>query len=45
MKRSDFSYLDPVIPEELRAAFRGPDEVRRLNDKNAVEICMAFVKS
>lgn len=38
MTRSDFSYLAPVIPEELRVAFRGPDEVRRLKDKDAVEI-------
>jgi len=38
MKRGDFSYLDPAIPEEQRIAFRGPDEVRRLKDKNAVEI-------
>ena len=38
LKRSDFSYLDPVTPEEAREIFKGPDEIRRLKDDNAVEI-------
>ena len=38
MKREDFSYLDPVIPEGMERIFRGPDEFRRLKDQNAVEI-------
>lgn len=37
-KRSDFSYLDPVIPEEQREMFRGADELRRLKDDDAMEI-------
>jgi len=38
MKRSDFAYLDGAIPEGQEAMFKGPDEIRRLDDENAVEI-------
>jgi 3-oxoacyl-[acyl-carrier-protein] synthase III len=38
MTRAERSYLDSVIPEEHLPMFRGPEEVRRLNDENAVEI-------
>lgn len=38
VKREDFSYLDPVIPEGMEKMFRGADEFRRLRDENAVEI-------
>jgi 3-oxoacyl-[acyl-carrier-protein] synthase III len=38
MKREDFSHLDPLIPKGMEAMFRGPDEIRRLSDVNAVEI-------
>jgi len=38
VKREDFDYLDPVIPEDMKRIFRGPDEFRRLKDDDAVEI-------
>ena len=38
MRRSDFAYLDAVIPEGQEEMFKGPDEIRRLDDENAVEI-------
>jgi 3-oxoacyl-[acyl-carrier-protein] synthase III len=38
IKRADRSYLDQVIPEDHLPMFKGPDEVRRLDDENAVEI-------
>ena len=36
LKRSDFAYLDRVIPEEQREMFQvpnAPEEVRRIKDK------------
>jgi 3-oxoacyl-[acyl-carrier-protein] synthase-3 len=38
IRREDFSYLDPVIPKGMEQELRGPDEIRRLSDFNAVEI-------
>lgn len=38
MKRSDFAYLDGAIPEGQEAMFKGPHEIRRLDDENGVEI-------
>jgi len=38
MKRADFAHLDQFIPEGMEAMLRGPDEIRRLDDINAVEI-------
>jgi 3-oxoacyl-[acyl-carrier-protein] synthase-3 len=38
MKRSDFAYLDAVIPKGQEALFKAADEIRRLDDEHAVEI-------
>ena len=38
LKRSDFAYLDKVIPEEERELLEVPDEVRRVKDKDGAEI-------
>jgi 3-oxoacyl-[acyl-carrier-protein] synthase III len=38
MQRSDFAYLDAVIPEGQGEMFKGPDEVRRFEGEHAVEI-------
>jgi len=38
VKDTDYSYLDPVIPEELREIFRLPKEMRRFKDDDAAEI-------
>lgn len=38
MKDTDYSYLYPLIPEEIREIFRAPKEIRRLKDNDAAEI-------
>jgi 3-oxoacyl-[acyl-carrier-protein] synthase-3 len=38
VRRGDLSYLDAVVPEGQEEVFRQPDEFRRLQDENAVEI-------
>jgi len=35
--REDYSYLDPVIPEDLKERFRGADQLRRNTDEDAAE--------
>jgi len=38
MKDTDYDYLKPFVPEELRGIFRGPAEIRRFKDDDAAEI-------
>jgi 3-oxoacyl-[acyl-carrier-protein] synthase-3 len=38
VKREDFAYLDPIIPEGMEQMFRGADEFRRMEGDDAVEI-------
>ena len=43
MKDTDYSYLDPVIPEGLRGIFRLPKETRRFKNDDAAEILAEMV--
>lgn len=38
IKGTDYSYLEPLIPEILKGRLRFPEEIRRLKDENAAEI-------
>jgi 3-oxoacyl-[acyl-carrier-protein] synthase-3 len=38
VKNTDYSYLEPFIPEPIRGIFRFPKEIRRLRNDDAAEI-------
>ena len=38
IKGTDYSYLEPLIPEILKGRLRFPEEIRRMKDENAAEI-------